>query len=111
MLFLANNVFENIGNFAGKMGSSIQGIAWTIFAVTVIICGVAWVIGGRGAEFAKSTLGRVVVAVGVVAMATAIISTLAQMYGGGGAKTSFKGGLKTMVEPLKVYLWSKGIFF
>lgn len=111
MLFLAINVFENIGKAAGTFGSGLRGIAWTIFAVAVIICGVAWVIGGRGAEFAKSTLGRVVVGVGVVALATAIISTLAQMYGGGGAKTNFKGGLKTMVEPLKLYLWSKGIFF
>lgn len=105
-LLLATNVFNNIQNGVGGIGKNIQTISWTIFTVAVIVSGVAWVIGGRGAEFAKSTLGRVVVAVGVVALATAIISTLAETFGKKGV--SIKGGM-TMVEPLKMWLALHGV--
>lgn len=103
------DVFTNLGNAAGKMGVSVRGVAWTIFVVAVLICAVAWIFGGRGAEFAKSTLGRVVIGVGLAALATAVIDTLAKMFGGQGTKVNFKGGLKVIAEPLKMWLATKGI--
>ncbi len=75
------NVFENIRKFATGINSKLTGAAWAIFALAVVIAGVCWVIGGQTAQFAKSTLGRVIIGVALVALATALVGTIASVFG------------------------------
>lgn len=78
----ANNaMFDNIKNFASQMSAQITTIAWTIFVLAVVIAGVCWVVGGQTAQFAKSTLGRTIIGIALVALATAIVTTIASLFG------------------------------
>lgn len=105
----AINVFDRIAKGAAQLGTYAKAASWAIFVLAVVIAGIAWVIGGQGANFAKSTLGRVVVGVGIVSLAVAIITTLSDTFGGGSSKPNFHG-FKTSAEMLRLFLWSHGIF-
>lgn len=75
-------VFSRIGSFANKMTTNITRVAWTVFILAIVIAGICWVAGGQTAQFAKSTLGRVIIGIALVALATATVTTLASLFGG-----------------------------
>ncbi|MDA3768175.1 TrbC/VirB2 family protein [Lactobacillus delbrueckii] len=81
MLAVNKTMFNNIKNFASEMSSQITTIAWTIFMLAIVIAGVCWVVGGQTAQFAKSTLGRTIIGIALVALAAAIVSTIASLFG------------------------------
>jgi hypothetical protein len=61
--------------------TNLVKISWGIFALAIVVVAIMFVGGRSMAEIAKSTLGKVVIAVILVSFATAIISTLASMSG------------------------------
>lgn len=82
--FLANaSVWENLKSGLEKITEGVKTVSWTAFILALVVAGVAWIVGGRSAEFAKSTLGRVIIGVAILSLAAAIISTLQSTFGGG----------------------------
>lgn len=81
MLAVDKTMFNNIKHFASQMSSQITAIAWTIFMLAIVIAGICWVVGGQTAQFAKSTLGRTIIGIALVALAAAIVSTVASLFG------------------------------
>lgn len=86
MLAADTQVFSRIGSFANKMTTNITKVAWTVFILAIVIAGICWVAGGQTAQFAKSTLGRVIIGIALVALATAVVTTLASLFGGDATK-------------------------
>ena len=83
MMMLADTgVFKKIYDFADETKTNITKVAWAVFILAIVIAGVCWVAGGQNAQFAKSTLGRVIIGVALVALATALVTTLASVFGG-----------------------------
>ncbi len=75
-------LWENLKSGLEKITTGVRSISVAAFILAIVIAGVAWIIGGRSAEFAKSTLGRVLIGVAVVSLAVTIVSTLAATFGG-----------------------------
>lgn len=101
--YLMGDVWTNIGKGMNSLRSNVTKIAWATFAVAVVIAGVLWIVGGQTAQMAKSTLGRVIIGVALVALATAIITSLASMLGGK-ASYDFKTAVNPVTEILKAHL-------
>lgn len=90
------NVFENIRKFAASLNGKITAAAWAIFALAIVVAGVCWVIGGQTAQFAKSTLGRVIIGIALVALATALVGTIASVFG---KSPTTDGMTKSTIDP------------
>lgn len=80
--YLMGDVWSNIQGGANSLSNNLNKIAWAIFAVAVVIAGIMWVMGGQTAQMAKSTMGRVVIGVALVALASALVLSLGKMLGG-----------------------------
>lgn len=94
----STQVFEKIGKFANSMAGNITKVAWTVFILAIVIAGICWVVGGQTAQFAKSTMGRVIIGIALVALATAVVTTLASLFGGN-ANNRFGKPKSGMIDP------------
>lgn len=81
-MVMAATVFDNLKSSLNTLQSNLTSLAWPIFITMCILAGIAWVAGGRGAEWAKGTLGKIIIGVFIVSLAAVIISTFRSMSGG-----------------------------
>lgn len=86
ILTAEGNFWQSLKSWLDNITTNLKTISYSVFALALIAAGIAWVMGGRGAEFAKSTLMRVILAIMVIALAAAFITTLAD---GASGITSF----------------------
>lgn len=82
----ATDVFKSTQGLFRKMSTGLTGTAWIVFLCAAVAAGIMFAFGRNGSEIGKGMLIKVIIGVAIVALAMAIISTVASA---GGANASF----------------------
>lgn len=85
-MVVAADLWSGVTKFTKSTSTNLTKISWGIFLVAAIVAGIMFAFGRDGSQMAKGLLGKIVIGVLIVALATAIISTIASM---GGASPTF----------------------
>ncbi len=73
--------FEGIKGALQTIATQVSNIAPWVALLCMVVIGVMWMSGQRMSQIAKSWLGRVVIGIGIVAMAVFIVPWLYSIFG------------------------------